>query len=122
MATNNVYGENLSFFGIKRDSSFHGCRDDLSSASPGHPYDILWVKAVTGIQGYTKYWVLQRFPREITEIRFSFKAEISPISVRTLLGKVIGNPVEILKLGSDGRYWLIWLAHKEAQYSKVTYS
>ena len=42
--------------------------------------------------------------------------------MRTLLGKVIGNPVEILKLGSDGRYWLIWLAHKEAQYSKVTYS
>jgi len=25
-------------------------------------------------------------------------------------------------MGSDGRYWLIWLAHKEAQYSKVTYS
>ena len=54
--------------------------------------------------------------------RFSFKAKISPFCVRTLLGNVIGNPVEILKLGSDGRYWLIWLAHKEAQYSKVTYS
>jgi len=22
----------------------------------------------------------------------------------------------------QSRYWLIWLAHKEAQYSKVTYS
>ena len=77
---------------------------------------------MTVIQGYTESWVLQPFPQEIAEIRFSFKAEIYPFSVRTLLGKVIGNPVEILKLGSDGRYWLIWLAHKEAQYSKVTYS
>ena len=124
MATNNVLymGENTYYFEIRRGSSFNGCRDDLSSASSGHPYDILWVRAVAGTQGYAKSWVLQPFLREITEIRFSFKAEISPLSVRTLLGKVIGNPVEIPKLGNDGRYWLIWLAHKEAQYSKVTYS
>ena len=122
MATNNVYGKKHVLYEIIRNSSFYGCRDDLSSASSGHPYDILWVRAVTGIQGYTESWVLQPFPQEIAEIRFSYKAEISPLSAGTLLGKVIGNPVEILKLGNDGRYWLIWLAHKEAQYSKVTYS
>ena len=115
-------GKNTYFFEIIRNSSFYGCRDDLSSASSGHPYDILWVRAVTGTQGYAESWVLQPFPQEIREIRFFYKAVISPLSVRTLSGEVIGNPVEILKLGNDGRYWLIWLAHKEAQYSKVTYS
>ena len=109
-------GKNTYFFEIIRNSSFYGCRDDLSSASSGHPYDILWVRAVTGIQGYAKSWVLQPFPGEITQIRFSLKAEISPLNIRSLLGKVIGNPVEILKLGSDGRYWLIWLSHKGTRY------
>ena len=32
------------------------------------------------------------------------------------ISTVNGNPVEILKLGSDGRYWLIWLSHKGVQY------
>ena len=94
MATNNVLymGENTYYFEIRRGSSFNGCRDDLSSASSGHPYDILWVRAVAGTQGYAKSWVLQPFLREITEIRFSFKAEISPIKCKDSFGQGYRKP------------------------------